>query len=353
MHTFGIRNDSQVILDNQQLFYDNVVFPLIDERNITTVFDLGDTFDRRKFVNFNTLRRSNQMWFDRLRERNIDLYTIAGNHTTYYKSTNDLNTLDVLYSNNTYNFNHYIDPVEVTVAGKTILLLPWISPENYGRSIEAIKSTTAFIAMGHLEFAGFEMFKGSISHDGLDRSLFSRFNLVLSGHFHHKSSDGNIHYLGAPSQYTWSDWDDERGVHILDLETEELEFIPNPYPIFHKFFYDDVKNDYTDIIRSGTTFEEYKGCYVKIVTINKENPYLLESIISLLEKSGVVDVQIVDNHFNLDNLEDSDIIDSAEDTLTILKKYTSSIRNKKQRESIDNILSSLYVEAQNFQSEVM
>ena len=65
---FGARNDSPHFLDYYQKFYDETFFPKIEELGITTVLILGDTFDRRKYVNFFSLKRTKEMFFDVLFE---------------------------------------------------------------------------------------------------------------------------------------------------------------------------------------------------------------------------------------------------------------------------------------------
>ena len=67
---------------------------------------------------------------------------------------------------------------------------------------------------------------------------------MFSGHFHHKSDDGQIYYLGPPYQIYWNDFDDPKGFHIFDTDTRELERIVNPYTLFSKIFYDDIQEDY-------------------------------------------------------------------------------------------------------------
>lgn len=347
----GIRNDSVNILNNQQLLYDNLLFPTIKEQKITHILHLGDLFDRRKYINFNTLSRFRQMFLDRLVEENITMDICVGNHDVYYKSTNELNSLQSLL-NQYPNIKVYTETTELDLFSEKILFIPWISPENKQRSLEAIDKSRALIAAGHLELSGFEMFKGSVAHEGMSPDIFSKFDLVMSGHYHHKSSSGNIHYVGAPSQYTWGDWDDPRGFHILDVKTKTLQFIENPYQIFHKLYYDDVNNDYTQMITDETQFDLYKGCYVKIVIVNKENPYWLETIVSKLEKNGVADVQMIENHYNIDTIEEADMIEISEDTMSLLSKFTSSIKNKKQRVSVETILHNLLTEAQTIDSEV-
>ena len=41
---------------------------------------LGDTFDRRKYVNFNSLEAARKMWFDPLAECGIHMSMLVGNH---------------------------------------------------------------------------------------------------------------------------------------------------------------------------------------------------------------------------------------------------------------------------------
>ena len=68
---------------------------------------------------------------------------------------------------------------------------------------------------------------------------FKRFEKVISGHFHKKSDDGHIYYLGTQYEIMWSDYN--KDFHIFDTETRELERIENPLKIFKKFMYDDTK----------------------------------------------------------------------------------------------------------------
>ena len=93
---FGARNDSRQFDEFFKRFYDDVFFPYMDKHQIKTVFHLGDVFDRRKYINFSILYACKQYFFDKLRDRNIDMFVIAGNHDTYYKNTNDVNSLRLL-----------------------------------------------------------------------------------------------------------------------------------------------------------------------------------------------------------------------------------------------------------------
>ena len=93
---FGARNDNQRVADFQEKFFSEVFFPYIDKHNITIVADLGDTFDRRKFVNFYSLDRAKKMFFTPLKERGIELHVLVGNHDSFYKNTIELNSINLL-----------------------------------------------------------------------------------------------------------------------------------------------------------------------------------------------------------------------------------------------------------------
>ena len=93
---FGARNDSQAYVNKYQKFYSKTVLPYIDKHKITNVIALGDTFDRRKGINYNSLEAAKKMWFDPLRERDVKMHMLVGNHDIYYKNTLRINSPQLL-----------------------------------------------------------------------------------------------------------------------------------------------------------------------------------------------------------------------------------------------------------------
>ena len=346
---FGARNDSIAFLDYYEKFYRETFFPCLDSNGISTVLILGDTFDRRKYVNFYSLKRTKAMFFDELAKRNIQVWMLAGNHDTYFKNTNDVNSVDLLlkeYDNITVIDTPQTIHLNYENVNHDICMMPWICTDNYVNSMEEMKNTSATICMGHFDIAGFQMHRGLTSDDGLDRSIFKRFDMVMSGHFHHRSSSDNIYYLGNPYELTWVDYNDQRGFHLFDLDTHELDFIPNPNIMFHRITYDDKLESITEITEKDLT--KYASSYVKVVVVNKTNPYLFDKFLENLYKQNPIDITIAEDFIDLTEGLEDDMIDQAEDTLTIINKYVDSI----QEEHIDNnklktVIRELYVEALN------
>jgi DNA repair exonuclease SbcCD nuclease subunit len=340
---FGARSDSITFSDYFERFYTEIFFPFLASHKIDRVIDLGDTFDRRKFINFDSLHRCKNYWFEALRKNNIHLDMLIGNHDTYFKNTNDVNSPNLLLGEYD-NITVYDKPTEIEIDGTQIAMLPWICSGNYQQSLDFIEKTRAQILFGHLELKGFEMHRGAVNDNGMDVSLFDKFDIVCSGHFHHKSSRGNINYLGAPYEMTWSDYNDQRGFHIFDTDTRELQFIQNPLTMFNKIHYNDSKMQMEDIIEKD--FSKYKHSFCKVIVQNKSNPYWFDMFINKLESSGVSDLQVVEDHLNLNLTDDSDIINEAEDTLTILRKVVNSIDSSNvSKKDLDKLLTSLYTEA--------
>lgn len=324
---WGVRNDNAAFMDNSKTFLEKTFFPYIDDNNIRTVVHLGDLVDRRKYVNINTARRLREDFLKPLDDRNLDVHFIAGNHDTYFKNTNDVNALRELVVGKYPLFKVYSNyPVEVEFENLIVLMLPWICDENRKVSFEKIKSTPAQIVMGHLELAGFEMYRGSMVSHGDDRNLFNRFDLVLSGHYHHRSSDGTICYLGSHGEFTWSDYDDPKGFHILDTETRELTFIKNPYTMFEKVWYNDTD---TKFLETVFDYSKYRKKIVKVIVQNKSNPLWFDKFIENIETENPIEMQIVEDHLNLNLEDDGDIVNEAESTIDIFKKYleTTQIKN--------------------------
>lgn len=340
---FGVRGDSVLFLDYYEKFYRDVFFPTLDARGINTVLDLGDTFDRRKYVNFVTLRRAKQMYFDPLKARGITVHSVVGNHTTYFKNTNDINTMELLLKEYD-NYNVYAhEPVTIRLGSCDVMLSPWICAGNAEDSFEAFKETQAKIVMGHFEFAGFEMMKGQLSDHGLDRAEFKKFLAVYSGHYHHPSNHDNVTYLGAPYEMTWTDYSGKRGFHIFDTETLEMEFIQNPFSIFHKLEYDDSDLTVEDIDELDVSM--LTSTYVKVIVKKKNNPYTFDLFIDKLQSAGAADIKVVEDHLNFDIIDEGELVDEAQDTLSLLRVYVDSLEVKANKERINQFLRDLYQEA--------
>ena len=339
---FGARNDSIAFLDFFQKFYDNTFFPALVANNISTVLVLGDTFDRRKYVNFYALQRAKEMFFDRLADAGITVHMLAGNHDTYFKNTNDVNSPDLLLKEYT-NINVIDEPTTITVDGTDICMMPWICPDNYDASLNEMKTTKADICMGHFEISGFAMYRGMESHEGLDKSIFDKFDLVFSGHYHHRSDDGHIYYLGNPYELTWQDFNDTRGFHLFDLDTRGLDFIPNPYTMFARIEYNDKETEPVDLDALDLASK-----YVKLVIVNKTDFYKFDKFIQKLYNKGCHEIKIIEDMSEFQDGEIGEEI-NLEDTLSVLAHYIDSIETDVDKEQVKTYMRTLYTEAVNIE----
>jgi DNA repair exonuclease SbcCD nuclease subunit len=339
---FGARGDNPHFHRYFKQFYDNVFFPYLEKEGIEYVIQLGDLFDRRKYINFHTLHQAKEYFFTPLNSK-YKSWCLVGNHDTYYKNTIEVNSPGLLLKDYN-NINKIVGPYETSFDGVSILMVPWICQDNYVEVMNAIAVSKSQICIGHFEINGFEMHKGTVCTDGIGTEIFDKFDLVISGHFHTKSKHGSINYTGTPYEMTWSDYNDPKGFHVLDTRTRELEFIENPYKMFHKFFYDDVSMNMHDIL-SKEDFRNYKDTIVKVIIKNKTNPYMFDMFIEKMQKSEPFDMQVVEDHLNLNLEDDSTIVSEAEDTLTILSKYVDHLELSVDKQRLESLLRNLYGEA--------
>lgn len=340
---FGCRGDSSVFLDHQEDFFKNVFFKTIDELGIKTILNLGDTFDRRKYVNFLTLHRAKSFFFDEIAKRNIDYHVIAGNHDVHYRNTNEINSIELLCQEYS-SFKAYTHaPVELDFQGCKIMLSPWITKENEELSHKAFNETRCDFLAGHFEFAGFEMDRGSVCEHGLDRKNFDKFERIWSGHFHHPSKYGNIEYLGAPYEMTWSDYEGVRGFHIFDTITHELKRIRNDGRMFVKLEYNDADLTIEDI--NSIDLGSLAGSYVKVIVKNKTNPFVFDIFLNKLGESDAVEIKTIEDSLNLENISEEELIAESKDTRVILHEYIDSIDTGHDKRKIKSVIDSLYQEA--------
>ena len=342
---FGARNDNDNFNEYFYQFYEGVFFPYLQTHNIKTVLHLGDLMDRRKYVSYKTAKDFRERFILPLKHLKVDFHCLVGNHDIYFKNTNDVNSLQELIGQTSNKFHLYADATEVNIGGLDILFMPWINQQNYIYSMGMIDETKAKVCMGELERKGFQMHKGQINDHGYDKELFKKFHTVFSGHFHHKSDDGQIYYLGNPYEIYWNDYNDKKCFHIFDTETLELERIVNPFRLHEKIYYDDSQEDY-----DKHDVKKYLKKYVKVIVVNKKDLYKFDMFMERLLKANAHEVKIVENFTDAgaDNVSD-DIVKYAEDTTTLLDKYIDELEIDLDKDRLKNTMRGLYNEAQDLE----
>ena len=330
---YGARKGSKHLHDYFEMFYRDVFFPSLEEHQIDTVIHMGDIFDSRKAIDLQSLEWSKSVFLEPLKKYKV--YLTIGNHDCYYKNTNNVNSPELLLKDYP-NIKVYTKAEELTIDKLKILLLPWINSENYEKTEKLIKNTKAKVAMGHLEVNGFKATRGHLMENGMDVKTFNKFEKVYSGHFHTRSDDGQIYYLGNPYEMYWNDVNDPRGFHIFDTETLEHTPINNPYKLFYNVYYDD-----TNYKLFNTSV--YKNKIVKVIVRQKSKPKEFEKFIDKLYASGVQDLKIIEN-FDIQESEDFEI-DEEESTISILNRYIEESEFELDKTVIKTIFQDLYRQA--------
>ena len=332
---FGFKKGSKLYLDYFQKFYDEVFFPKIEKLGITTVLDLGDTFDNRKGVDLYSLEWAKTSYFDRLADLNIDLISIVGNHTAYYKNTNEINTNDLLLREYN-NITLFSEATELEVGGQPILFIPWINQENSERTYKKIKESKCKVAMGHLELNGFVATHGHTMEHGADFDCYNKFKQVFSGHYHTRSNNGKIYYLGNPYEMFWNDVNDKRGFHIWDTETLKLKTINNPNALYKVI-------NYNDTPRQLTKFGEYTNKIVKVVVRQKSDEKEYDRFMDSLSKANPHDIKIIERTDHL--VFDGEIYNQTEDTMTLLDSYVDDLDTDLNKNKIKGLMKEIYQSA--------
>lgn len=346
---FGVHGNSEEFLTYQEKFFNDLFFPYLKKEKIKTILDLGDTFESRKNISYNTLNESKKFFFDRIEKEGYNLKIIVGNHSTYYKHDIDVNSPKLLFDK--YSKIDVIDePKEFIIGGTKFLLVPWINNSNQKEVLRAINNTDAHYLLGHFEISGMKLHKNWQFSDGLDHSILNKFKEVWSGHYHLKLHKDNFIYLGTPYQMDWGDINHEKGFYVFDNDTQTLEFIENKMKIYHII-------EYVDSIDVDTfDYSIYSNSYIRVI--------LNESIVGytkfdlFLSKLGEVcyDIKVDEKFYNnilktdLKEKELNDDVSSItqERTIDTIKKFTED------NEIVDNNKLFIFMEkAYNYSKELM
>jgi hypothetical protein len=343
----GARNASPIFLDYFARFYQEIFFPYCDANGIRQIVHLGDFYDHRKFINFTALYHNRKTFLEPMRDLGMVMDIIPGNHDVVYKNTNEISSLKELLGFFINNVNIVMQPKVLSYDGCNIAMLPWINPENLEDSMKFIKGCNSSILCAHLELVGFDMMAGMPNQHGMDPKEFERFEMVLTGHYHTKSTRGNINYLGTQYEMTWADCYDRKFFHVLDTDTRTIEAIHNPITIFQKYFYDDTAEDPDTVDVS-----KFDNHFVKVLISKKTDLFKFDRFMDRLQKRPVHDIKIVENfdQFLGSNPLQNDV-ESMEDTTQLLSSYVDVLQTDLNKDTIKTKLRELYTEASSLETE--
>jgi DNA repair exonuclease SbcCD nuclease subunit len=339
-----VRNSSDIFLENQTRFYTDTFFPYCIENKITHVLHLGDYYDNRKQINVKAVNHNRKVFLDPLRDNGMTMDIIPGNHDTYYKNTNELNSLKEFLGHYMNNVHIIMEPTVMDYDGLKLGLIPWITSENYKATVDWIQSCDAQIIGAHLELNGFEMMRGVTNNGGMDPTIFKKFELVMSGHFHTKSEQGNVKYLGSQMELTWSDCGDPKYFHVLDTKTRELTPVRNPHTLYEKIVYNDKEIDYNNY-----KIKDLTNKFVKVIVVNKSESFTFDRFIDKISNQDIYELKIAENfqEFIGENVSDDGI--SVEDTSQLLSAYIDNVDTDLNKDRIKNEMTDLMTEAQSLE----
>lgn len=349
----GARNGSQVFRSLFRTYYKEVFFPYLSKNGIHEVIHCGDFFDNQTKISVLDLAYVTEEFLPMLDEYNVRMHVIAGNHDVAYRNDNRIHSLSVLDSHS----NVVIHTKEISVINTggvyDLYVCPWMHNDTQESFIEVLKvlGDKKKILFGHFDVAGAKMYKHSaVSEHGMNPDVFKQFHAVYSGHFHTPSQYGNINYLGALFHYTWEDWNDWRGFHVYDTETGEMEAVENPYCLFDKFDYDDLKE--IEKTKSNEEFSEYiEGKILELQINTKHSTIEIKDFVHKIESChpvslDVSDITILDTIVNDD--DDSDTVERKE----IQDYFYTSIEKNPRSDELKILFDDIHTRAKNKMKDI-
>ena len=346
----GFKNGNAEFLSFQKEWLSTHFLPYLKENKITTLIQTGDFFDIRKYMPLNVMDMVLNWLPEQLEKNGIKhLYAPSGNHDLYYRDTNTISSLDLLKTLNstTLCVEVFKDEVGVAILGnKKFAFLPYLNKVPKDKLLDVlggIKDVDYLVA--HLDVVGSPMMVGHVCEEGVELSVFNDYKRIISGNFHIPSTHKNLTYTGAPYQLSWGDVSDglPRGFYVLDTDTDELDFIPNPeYMTLFSVITYDPEEKYTE-----KSFDVYEGSIVKVLVNKKTDEKHYKNFGKLLSSASFIDYKIIDTStVELEKVEISEEVLSL-NTISAISSYIDMQGDDINKAALKRLASEIYHEVSN------
>lgn len=318
-------------------YFSEFLIPLL-KKEITPgdiIVHLGDLFDNRNVIPINLLNYG----MDIVEEisKIAPLHIIIGNHDLWSKSASEINSVRPFrYIPNV----HIYDKTSVLeYNGLKILMMPYI--ESRLEQIKTInENKDCDYLFCHSDLNGCKMHLTSVAHknsDKIDIEDFRPFKKVRSGHIHLVQTNNNFTFVGSIFQMDRNDYGDQKGIFVIDTDTDTEKFIKNTIsPVFKKIRV--VSAEDIELLESLKDSKDY----IDIAISNNlliSNRKLRRKLEVILEKSNFASVEYIDD-ITKELVDGEEISESVEEgeilDISINLDYEDYIREYILKQKYDN-----------------
>lgn len=324
----GANGNSEYFNEYQERFYNEIFFPYCKKHEIKKIWHAGDYYYNRTALNVKTLWANRKMFLEPMHDLGMTMDIIPGNHDYYHKNDTKVCSLKETLGYFTSSINIIQKPTVIQYDESRVAWIPWINESNSVECNKFIETQRGKVDLliAHLEIGGFEFSKGIFcTNSKMTADIFNGYDLVISGHYHHKSHKNNIQYLGAQFEMTWEDCNDAKFFHIFDTQTKKLIAVKNPFTLYERFFYfeDEIPIDVTKF-----SVKNFKNKFVRVIVVSRNDTYKFNQFIEHLMTSGAHDIKIIEAALDKDSIEnikiESEII--YKKTSLIISDYIKEIQ---------------------------
>lgn len=353
----GSRSGSRYVRDFIKNYLLNYFIPEMVDSNTKVVVQFGDFFDVRKFMYGRDRQWLRDELVPALRAAGIKWLGIIGNHDITLADSNEINWPSYLMDIAPDVFTYYDQPTEIELEGKKVLMMPWINKQNYDLCVRAINDSEAEYMFAHLELEGFKMYQSSVcDHGQIDVALLKKFKRVDTGHFHTRSFEGNINYIGTPYHLTWEDYKDgtNRGFYVDDLTEGGEMFIPNSpeQTLFRVVEYDytkmssDTEGNWINPDWLNDTLG-IRGQIVKFIISNRDNAKHYEKFTDAIKRCACIDYNFIDRTITI-SAEKVEVTEEmvATDAVEVMKVDIQASLNVQRKDAVCQLAQKFYTMAQ-------
>ena len=333
----GFPNKTEKWLSVHKEYFNDFLIPFLRENSKEgdIVVHLGDLFDNRNVIPINLLNYG----MDVVEEisKILPLHIIIGNHDCWSKSADEINTIRPFRY--IPNVNVYDKVTRVDYNGVKLLFMPYFEKRmEQIRHIDENKDCDYLFC--HSDLNGARMHLTSVGHrnaDKIDVEEFKVFKGVYSGHIHIVDRHKNFTFVGSNFQMDRNDFNDQKGIFVVDIETGKEEFIKNTIsPIFKK-----VKVLVESDIEALEELKDSKD-YIDISISNTlliSNRKLRRKLEIILEKSSFASVEYIDDVSLIkesDDVEEEVILDEETLDISIQLDYEDYVKEYITKQKYDN-----------------